>query len=166
MDGARKMEPQQPNHFTPQFIDAFVTGVTQTFKVMSKTTIRPEKPILGEALPQNGDVVGMVGLIGNGSQGMLMISFDKDILFYFLKEIFDQEYTEIDDDVTDAVGELTNVIYGSTKTILNNLGYKFEMAIPSVVTGVAYFTASRTDHSLCIPFSSDHGRLTLGIALR
>ncbi len=167
MANAKRLAPvDAKNHFTDNFINAFINGVSQTFKVMTRTAVHAETPILAEKLPRHGDIAGFVGLIGDQVQGMLLVSFDKEVLFYFLNQMFGHEYTEITDEVTDAVGEFTNIIYGGSKTILNDLGYHFDMAIPSVVAGATYFAIRETDQTLSIPFSSQSGRFILTITLR
>jgi chemotaxis protein CheX len=45
------------------------------------------------------------------------------------------------------------MIYGSAKTTLNKMGYLFEMAIPTVVTGDFQIGGSHSGVKLSIPFT-------------
>jgi chemotaxis protein CheX len=165
MERARKVVPTTSSHFDGNFIDAFINGVTLTFEMMAKTTLIAGPPVIETKLPQHGDVVGFVGLTGSTTQGMVLVSFDKDVLLFFLEKLFGQVYTEINDEACDAVGELTNIIYGGAKTILNNLGYRFEMAVPSVVMGATRFSINASDQCLSLPFSCQKGKFVLSIVL-
>ncbi len=39
----------------------------------------------------------------------------------------------------DAIGEITNMIFGRIKTELNERGYQVRLSLPSVVTGPSHF---------------------------
>jgi chemotaxis protein CheX len=99
------------------------------------------------------DLAGIIGMVAGEMKGKLSISFTKESIFFILKAMLAEDYTEIDASVADAAGELTNMIYGTAKTTMNQLGYKFEMAIPTVVYGALVFPKNAGSTSLVIPFT-------------
>ena len=99
----------------------------------------------------------MVGMVFGQMKGTMSISFDKASIFAILENMLGEKHTEINDEVADAVGEMTNQIYGTAKTTLNQMGYGFEMAIPSVVKGTISISKHYNGATLVIPFNLPNG---------
>ncbi len=139
------------------FINAFIEGVIKTVSLMASTEVKTGKPSVEKDFQAKGDVAGMVGMVFGSMKGTMSVSFPKEAIFLILENMLGEKNTEVNASVTDAVGELTNQIYGSAKTTLNQMGYAFEMAIPSVITGS--FTISKTHNgaTLAIPFHLNNG---------
>jgi chemotaxis protein CheX len=134
------------------FLNAFVDGVVKTLSVMAATDVKPQAPKIETQFQAKGEVAGMVGMVAGDMKGTLTISYTKDAIFQILENMLGEKYVEMSNEVTDAVGELTNQIYGSAKTTLNQLGYKFEMAIPTVIQGQFQISKFHTGTTLVIPF--------------
>ena len=81
-----------------------------------------------------------------------------------VSNMFEENIEEMNAEVTDAVGELTNMISGQARRKLEETGRKFEAAIPSVVTGknhkIRHFTSGPI---IAVPFSTDGGTFTIEI---
>lgn len=74
------------------------------------------------------------------------------------------EATEIDDDVVDAIGELTNMVAGVAKAELEE--YELSASLPNVITGdqhEIHFPSNVTP--ICVHFETDWGPLTLEFGL-
>ena len=93
-------------------------------------------------------------MVAGQFKGNLTVSFEKEAAFHILKAMLDEEYTEINEEVGDAIGEVTNQVYGWAKAKLNQLGYAFEMAIPMVVLG-KNICSKHTSPTLVIPLTID-----------
>lgn len=137
--------------FDKKLINAFIDGVVKTMKTMAQTDITCGKPFIETKYSTRGEVAGMVGMVAPPLKGTLVISFTKESILNILENMIGEKYTEVNSEVSDAVGELTNMIYGSSKTTLNQLGYNFEMAIPSVVRGDFIITKGQQGATLVIP---------------
>lgn len=137
--------------FDKNLINAFVDGVAKTLITMAQTKVSVGRPFIENSFKLKGDVAGMVGMVAPPMRGTLVISFPKEAIFSILKNMLGETYTEVSSEVADAVGELTNMFYGSAKTSLNQLGYKFEMAIPSVVRGEFTISKNQGGATLVIP---------------
>lgn len=147
--------------FDKRLITAYVDSVLKIIKTMANTDCTPGKPFLEPNFAQKGAIAGMVGLVAPPLRGALLICFDQASILQIIENMLGEKYPTINKDVQDGVGELTNMIYGSSKTTLNQLGYHFEMAIPSVITGEFKITQSATDTAptLVIPFQLSNGSL-------
>lgn len=75
-----------------------------------------------------------------------------------------EDQAELNDAVTDAVGELTNMISGQARKGLVGMGMVFEGAIPSVITGTGHTIRHvSTSAILAIPFETSHGPLMVEV---
>jgi chemotaxis protein CheX len=156
MSAAPKIETLNPL-FDKRLINAFVDGVIKTMKTMAQTEVTPGKPFIEPHFVLKGEIAGMVGMVAPPLKGTLLISYGKDTIFQILENMLSEKYTELNKEVSDAVGEITNMIYGSAKTSLNQLGYNFEMAIPSVISGEFNIVQADKAATLIIPFNIVNG---------
>jgi chemotaxis protein CheX len=77
-----------------------------------------------------------------------------------------EEHTAIDKDIEDAVGEITNMISGNARKLLEAEGYTITAAIPTVVSGRDH----KIKHvlggaSIIIPFEIDGEPFVVDISL-
>jgi chemotaxis protein CheX len=154
--GAEKVEKMNPL-LDKRFVNAFIEGVIKTVSLMAQTEVTTGKPSVEAKFQSKGDVAGMVGMVFGPMKGTMSISFSKDSIFAILHSMLGETYTEINSEVADAVGEMTNQIYGTAKTTLNQMGYAFEMAIPSVIQGTFTISKNHNGATLVIPFHLSNG---------
>lgn len=136
-------------------VQGFIDGMLKTLSTMAMTEAKTKKPFVETEFQAKGDIAGMIGMVSGSMKGTITMSFTKEAVFSILSNMLGEDYTEINDEVADAVGELTNMIYGSAKTTLNELGYNFEMAIPTVIQGKVKIKAFHSATTLVLPFSID-----------
>lgn len=82
-----------------------------------------------------GEVTGIIGLAGPNVMGNMMVSFNEKGLLHIVSKMLMEEYKEINQEVIDAVGEITNIITGGAKKEFSEMGIAIEMALPMVVSG-------------------------------
>jgi chemotaxis protein CheX len=159
MSAAPKIISETNPLFDKKLLQAFVDGVIKTLATIAQTDVKVGKPYIEPELIEKGEIAGMVGMVAPPLKGTLLISFSKESIFQIMENMLGEKHTEIDDEIADAVGELTNMIYGTAKTALNQLGYSFEMAIPSVIRGSFTLSKSTKGATLVIPFELKNGSL-------
>ncbi len=133
-------------------INSFIEGVSKTLETMASTKVTFGKPFVEQKFSARGEVAGVVGMVSNEYKATLTLSFPKPAILLILENMLGEKYSDITDEVFDAVGELTNMIYGSAKGTLNDLGYNFEMAIPTVIKGQFIMLQHSKSATLVIPF--------------
>lgn len=139
--------------FDKALIKTFVDSVIKTLGDMAQTKVTPGKPSIEDKVTtMKGEVAGFIGMVAGDVKGTLLICFTSKSAFKIIENMLGEVHTNLTPEVTDAVGELTNMIYGSAKTTLNKMGYEFEMAIPTVVTGDFQIGGSHNGVKLSIPF--------------
>ena len=109
-------------------IDIFSSMVLLDISVIEGSTPVPmEGPMLS----------GMIGLAGD-LQGTVLIHLPAPVAIDITNAFLGLEIDTVDDDVKDAIGELTNMVAGGVKFLLPETDQDIELAIPSVVCGQSY----------------------------
>jgi chemotaxis protein CheX len=134
------------------FIQSFINSAIKTMEVLAQTPSEVTRARIEKKYSPESIVAGFIGVNCGNHQSHLTLSFSDQAIFSALKNMLGESYNEISDPVCDAVGELTNQVYGSAKTELNKLGYHFEMAIPTSVVGRDKIAAIHPGPTLVIPF--------------
>jgi chemotaxis protein CheX len=77
-----------------------------------------------------------------------------------------EEIKEINGDIKDAVGEITNMVSGSARKRLEAEGFSISAAIPTVVSGKGHSIVHvMGGPSIVIPFNTDHGTFVVDVCL-
>ena len=140
-------------------INPFLKATVNVLKTMAYTEAVPQKPRLKEDNRASGDITGVIGMADETFFGAMIVSFSKSCILNICSLMFGEPLKEeIDEEVMDAVGELTNMICGGAKAELAKLDYKFNMATPTLIKGrgveISYYSCSPT---IVIPFETEHG---------
>ncbi len=115
-------------------MNSFLRGAQNVLKTMCFVNPVVSKPFLKKDTKAIGDVSGIIGLIGH-QKGALVLTFSEKAILLIVSKMLYEEQTEINRDVKDAVGELTNMISGDSRKRLSALGMNFEAGLPTVITG-------------------------------
>jgi chemotaxis protein CheX len=156
--GELKLEAANPL-LDKRFMNAFIEGVIKTVSMMAQVEVTTGKPKVEQKFQAKGEVAGMVGMVFGSMKGTMSISFSKDAILFLVNNMLGEKHTEINEDIADAVGEMTNQIYGNAKTTLNQMGYGFEMAIPAVIQGTFKISKYHNGATLAIPFNLPNGSI-------
>lgn len=113
-----------------------------------------------------GDISGVIGIVSDAFQGSVVISFPEDTFLGVISRMLGEEYHKIDQEIIDGAGELTNMIFGQAKIVLNEKGYGIKTAIPSVVSGKDHSLAALTKGPvIVVPFTTEFGKFFVEIGL-
>ena len=148
-----------------RFINPFIKGTTNVLKTMAFIEPIAGKPFLKKDQSSKCDVSGIIGLTGD-AKGSLAISFTASCIFAILQNMVGETYTEMNEEVLDAVGELTNMISGDARKNLESEGLIITAAIPTIISGKDHVIKHIiTGPSIIIPFSTAHGIFVLDVCL-
>ena len=141
----------------PKYINPFLTATTKVLKTMAFTDPKAGEYFIKTDKKTMGDVSGIIGFTGD-KQGALVVSFSNACALKVVSAMLMEEYTEVNEEIYDAVGEITNMISGNARQQLEKLGMKYEAGIPTVVSGKGHkIRFKRNSSCLChvIPFTCD-----------
>ena len=148
------------------WINPFLEATVHVLKTMASTEPIPGKPHIKDGCAATGDVSGIVGIIGD-AEGSLCITFTKECILFVISQMFGEEQKEINEDVKDAVGELTNMISGDSRRRLEEIGYHFLGAVPCVISGQGHEIKHITKGPvLSIPFSTQAGPFNVEVCFK
>lgn len=148
-----------------EFINPFLTALLDVMKTMAQIELQPGHVELKEDTVARGDISGLIGMVGPQVKGSFSISFDEELGLKTYSNMLGEEAKEIDEQVTDMMGEITNMVTGGAKKLLAEKGYEFEMAKPAVVTGKEHkINHTINGPKLTMPFSSEYGNAVIEIS--
>ncbi len=149
-----------------EWINPFLEATLFVLKTMAFLEAVPGKPYIKNGGAACGDVSGIVGITGE-VEGSLCITFSKECILFIIGKMFGEEKTEINDEVKDAVGELTNMVSGDSRRRLQEIGYTFHGAIPSVISGQGHEVRHITKSPIfSIPFHTQAGDFVVEVCFK
>ena len=146
-----------------EYINPFIGALKNTFGTMLGREVERGEIYLKDDNSPKYQISGVIGLSGK-AVGTVVMSLSRDVALQAASTMLMTEATELDDDVLDAVGELTNMVAGGAKAELEE--YKLTVSLPNVITGRdhdVHFPSHVTP--ICVPFTSDWGPLSLEVGL-
>lgn len=95
----------------------------------------------------DGSAKCMSAIIGisDGLSGYLAVHVSPENACKIAGAMLGDTYTEVDDIVCDAIGELANMLGGSLKKFASNSGDPFKISVPTIVCGNDYETHAAKD---------------------
>ena len=137
-----------------QYIHPFIKVCKKVFQDLVGQTIDAKLPYLTEKdKVGEWDISAVIGLTGE-ARGAVVISMKKELAIKLTTLLTGTEYTGLEDDVVDAIGELVNIIAGNVKQELEE-AFKLVISLPTIVKGKEHsinWPDSQT-RIICIPFT-------------
>ncbi len=130
---------------------AFIAAAIKTIE--SYTQAKSEfnkKHQIAKDLQVEYPVAGYLNFEADGLKVQMTLAFKKEVILHIYEHMLSTTVTEIDEDVKDCIGELSNIVYGYAKAPLVDMGHKFSMAVPSLTSDLT--TLLKNKKSLEIPF--------------
>jgi len=142
-----------------EYVNPFLSSLVNVLSTMANTTIVPGQPRIKKDEVARGDVSGLIGMIGPQT------TFEESLALEIMFRMLGEKPKSINEEVTDMVGEITNMVTGGAKRILGEKGYEFSMATPVVVSGKAHTITHKCDGpKILMPFDSDFGKVHIEVS--
>lgn len=150
-----------------EFVNPFLTATVHVLKVQAQIDARAGKVSVKKATDQSsGDVSGVIGIVSDSFDGSVVISFPEATFLKIMSNMLGETYTEMNREIIDGAGELTNMIFGQAKIVLNDKGYGIKTAIPTVISGKNHTLSAMTKGPIVVvPFESQAGNFFVEICL-
>ncbi len=146
-----------------KLVNPFINATINVLETMAFVDVEAGKPYLKRDNVAVGDVSGVLGLTGIAN-GTIAVTFEEKCILTVVSNMFGETMTELNSEIADAVGELTNMISGQARRELEEMGKVFKAAIPSVITGRNHsITHYSEGPKIAIPFSTDGGKFTIEV---
>ena len=128
-----------------------------------KSSPPKERPI-NESWAETSVIISFVGSIS----GALTLKCSKKLASHIATDMLGTKIEEGSDDMKDAVGELLNMIIGSTKLYFSSNGDPFKISVPTIIIGQEYsihVNASQDENITQIDFDCDGDGMSIDIYL-
>lgn len=141
-----------------EFINPFLNSMSNVLATMATLDIHQQGPGLKKDNIPPGDVTGIICMNSQKTKGTLAISFPEAVALQIAQRMLGESFTSINKDIADLVGEITNMVCGGAKQLLEQKGFCFDMARPTVIVGKTQ-QVSHTAKTpiIVIPFTTDAG---------
>lgn len=147
-----------------RIINPFLAAAVNVLKTMANVEPTPGKPFLKKEQMALGDVSAIIGITG-AAQGSMALTFTESCIKAIVSNLFGSPVTELDGEVKDAVGELTNMICGDARRRLAEDGISLQAGIPTVVAGKNHsITHISSGPRLAVPFETPSGKFVVEVA--
>jgi len=100
-----------------------------------------------------GDVSGMIAIVQDNLEGTLTLCLNYETVRGLLPQVVGNVIGVTHEMAVDAVGELTNMIFGQIKHDMGERGFKLKLGIPCVVSGKGHFVSQfHRGRYMIVPF--------------
>jgi chemotaxis protein CheX len=146
-----------------EYINPFIISLGNAFQTMLSCQVHRGQICLKNSFTPKFEVSGIIGLSGKAI-GTVVLSLSERVALKATSTMLMCEATQINADVVDAVGELTNMVAGGAKSQLAE--YEMMVSLPSVITGRNHTIRFPSNIApICVPFETEWGDLALEVGL-
>ena len=133
----------------------FITAVTMVLSTMAGVTPTAGKPYVKKNLRASGDISAIVGITG-AHRGTISLTFSRSCAVHLVKAMLGDDISDIIQDTSDAVGEITNMVSGQARAGLAEMGIILQGSTPSIILGDNHTLAHVSSSPIiAIPFSTE-----------
>lgn len=119
-----------------ELIAPFIDATKETLATMVSMRVRRKEVFIKQGYDMYGDVSGIIGLSG-ATTGTCALSMPAALAERAIRAMLMTPDDEVlaEAEIRDGVGELINMIAGGAKTKLSSTMYKFNMTLPTIISG-------------------------------
>jgi chemotaxis protein CheX len=144
-----------------EFINPFLKAAVNVLTMMAFVKPVAGKPFLKTDKKAQGDISGVIGMTG-AAKGVVIFSLSQEAALKIVGSMLGEHYDHLTPEVSDAIGELTNMISGDARRELATKGFKFEAGLPSIIKGAGHEIETMTKGpTVAIPFDIDGAKFVV-----
>ncbi len=145
------------------YINPFLRAVQNVFETMIELPYTLGKPTIKKNNTTSYEISGIIGISGD-VVGSIVVSFSTEIALKVASALLGEELKAVDDDCTDAIGEVANMIAGDAKKRFPKANTS--ISVPNVIIGshkVAYPSGLPI---ISIPCETNAGQFAIEVAIK
>ena len=145
------------------YINPFLTALDNIFSTMIDVPLALGRPGIKNGSAPDYEISGIIGLSGDVS-GVVVINLSEQIALQLASCLLDEKLQELNEDCTDAIGEIANMVAGNAKNNFPNPDTS--ISVPSVIIGKHRIKCPTGIPIISIPCTTDRGAFAVDIALK
>lgn len=144
-----------------QIINPFIQATVDILEKVGAMSLKVQKPFLKSESTAKGEISSLIELSGD-TTGTVSITFPEKCILAIVSKMFGEEMTALDDDIKDALGEITNMISGQTSQLFEMSGQNLKASLLEVVMGKNHTIPHRSkDAVIGIPCLTESGEIIM-----
>ena len=147
-------------------VNPFIEGALYILDTTALVKVRPEPIFFKKNAISLGDITGMLHMEGDVT-GSVAVTFHKNSILGVVSAMFGEEMTEMNEEIDDAVGEISNMIAGHVTTKMGEMDKKVKVKLSRVISGKDHVIEhiESSEPVLAIPFKTTKGRFLIEMAI-
>ncbi|BFM11411.1 chemotaxis protein CheX [Simiduia litorea] len=117
-------------------IQPFYNALEQVLLTMAQLETNPGPKSVKSNAIASGAVSGLIALDSDSMSGSMAISFSRELILDIFQRMLGEEHLNLDDELCDLVGEITNMVTGAAKPGLVDIGINLDLSRPTTVSGL------------------------------
>jgi len=151
-----------------KYIQPFISTCEKVFTDFCKTKVEPGRMFFStkDEFEKIWDISGLIGLSGQ-TTGAVAISLKDSSAIKITEILTGKKHEPFDDIVSDAVGEIINIIAGNVKKSFEE-EFRIKISLPTIIKGKAHMIIwpEKKTRIICIPFTIfENEKMCLSVAM-
>lgn len=148
-----------------QLVNPFIEGALHILDTTALVKVKPEPFFIKTDTMARGDISGLLTISGDVT-GSASISFSEQSILGIVSAMFGEEMSELNEEINDAVGEISNMIAGHVTTRIGELDKKVKVKFSEVRVGKDHAIDHIEDgeYVLAIPFKTTKGKIVIEVS--
>ena len=145
-------------------VNPFVEGTLHILDTTAFVKVCPKSPYIKKNRKSLGDISGLLEISGELT-GSAAITFSNESILGVVSAMFGEEMTEINEEINDAVGEISNMVAGHVTTKIAELGKQVKVKFKELRHGqdAVIEHVDGAEHVLVLPFKTTKGKLFIEV---
>lgn len=148
-----------------EYINPFVEAAYSIMMEVLQTEVERKDLYLKKTTQPVMGVAALVGLAGD-VEGRVLIDMSQDTAVKIASTMNGEELTGLDELAKATITELANMITAQAVTKLFDLGFKFDLTPPSIITGDNMSVSDANVEALIVPLQMPQGLVEINVAIR
>jgi len=148
-----------------EYINPFVEAAYSIMKEVLQAEVERKDLYLKKTTQPVMGVAALVGLAGD-VEGRVLIDMSQETALKISSTMNGEELTSMDELVKATITELANMITAQAVTKLFDLGFKFDLTPPSIITGENMTVSNADVEALIVPLEMAQGLVEINVAIR
>ena len=148
-------------------VNPFIEGTLHILDTTAFVKVKPETPFLKKSRNSLGDISGYLEISGDLT-GSAAVSFSEKRILGIVSAQFGEDMTQINDEIKDAVGEISNMVAGQVTTKIAELNKKVKVKFKEIIMGqdklIPHIDGAK--YVLALPFRTTKGKVVIEVSYR
>ena len=148
-----------------EYINPFVESAFNILKEVLNTELKRGELYLKSSSQPILGVATIVGLAGD-VEGRVLFDMTEETALSIASAMNMEEMKELDELAKATINELANMITAQAVTKLHDLGFKFDLTPPAIITGQNMTVSDTGVEALIVPVELPQGKIEINVAVR